>query len=973
MLAGFFLFHPQHMYAFSYEWTTSEDFLSEAQKKELKKKYPTLHNAEEIQSLLQEVSAKNILRNLSIGLYNGKLLLVGKIGKRINKIEVQSTIRDIHLLSFSIGKKFSKEMDSEKIRQQIKTQISQSLKQKGYPHPTVKIDTKSDRQSVNYLISIEEGAPCRIQEFSLPEETRKRFKWKWQKGDICDIDSLQEKIAERKEELHADGFSQATLDIDRIEYSKDEYSAHVYLDGYLGTQHRYVIREENSNVILDFLHIQPIKVEALSQDFTSVESDIIRYYKEKGYSEVQINETIQEKKGEWSILTTFVVKKGIRYTISSVDFQGNKNFPSDMLLEKINVSSFLHTRPALHEGEIDRLKNNLRNFYQESGYWDVNIKEPRIGKEKTTGKAHLSFFVEEGLRYQVGKIFLSGNQNIQETDILSKLSIQPGSIIPKSSIVKSKEIISTLYLNQGYLYIDVKEFLSVQSTPTEVEVFITLHIQEGPQVHFGKISIQGLEKTVEKVVKRKLLFATGDVFSQEQIARSRSALMSLGIFNTIQIIPNIQQQSKKSPVIDVDIQLIEGNAGTFSFGPGYNLYSGFAYTGETAYNNLWGTGRRISLRGGISEEKHQQDINDTKSSKGDTLLGRKVGIGYLEPNLADGPLDLLLSVSHSGTADDIWQLSYIFESSLRYPIEMLPFSWVDLFYRLHYEKDKGSQLQEDQLVLTGNTRVAAIGLRFHTDTRDNKGWPTSGVFLASEVQLSHYALYSQYQFERYNFQSSHYLPLFSDLVLAYGMDMTLYQNINRSGDDPNILPSGNRLQPGGADRVRGFARPLGAFVQTPGTENSTNILGGSQSVVLKTEMRYQVKPNSWGLALFLDVGNSFFTEKELRDFQKFYDNQPIDEKTNQKKIPPSIGDNYRYNVSSLSKNPKELYTKNFASSGVALKVLTPLGALNVAIAWPIHEPSSVGCQESGACLSRASKSTRWYKKYQLELNIGAEF
>ena len=949
--------------SFSYDWVAGGDFLSETQKKEWKKKYPVLRDAQDIQALLKDISSQSMLRSLSISVYEGKLFLLGQQGKRISKIEVHSTLHEFQSISYLINKMFSQEMDSEKTRSAIALQISQVLRKKGYPHGTSSIVTKSDRQSIEYHITIEEGPPCRIQQMHFPDEQKEKFQWAWKKGDICNIDALKEKISDQKESLRKKGFSLIYLELDHIDYMKDGYAANVYIKGSLGPQYRYSIREEDSNVVLDFLRIQSIKVDSLAQDFATVESDIFRYYKELGYAEIQINETIQEKKEDGSILTTFVVNKGVQYIIHSVDFHGNRNIRSDLLLEKTGASTLLSKRPALHDAEVEKWKENIRSYYAEMGYWDVKVQEPRMVKEKKTGAAHLSFSIEEGPRYLLKKLFLSGNHSIPEWEILDKIPIPIGDFLAKSAMTKVKESLGALYISRGYLYFDVKEFFSLQSRKNQVEVFVTLHLAEGVQVRVGKISIKGLEKTKEKVVRRKLLFSSGEFFTYNQLAKSRSALMNLGIFHSVQITPNSVQQANLDPVIDIDIQLIEGNAGTFSFGPGYNLYSGFSYIAETAYNNLWGTGRRVSFRAGISEEKHQQDINDVNGTKGQTLLGRRVGVGYVEPNVADFPMDFLLSLSHRATADDIWQLSNILEPSLHYPFQNVPYSWIDVFYRLRYESDKGSELQEDLLVLTGETRVAAVGVRLQTDTRNNKSWPTSGIFLSSEAQLSRYLLYSQYRFERYNFQSSHYLSLFSDWVLAYGMNLTVYQNINRTGEDPDILPSVDRLQPGGSDYVRGFEKQLGPYVRNA-TNTETDILGGSQSVVLKTELRYQISPNRFGAAIFMDLGNTFFTEKELDDFNDFYAKQAA---------PPVLEDNHRYSVSSLLENPKELYQQNYAASGIALKLLTPLGSVNAAIAWPIHEPNSTSCEQKGICLPRANQSERWISRCKLELNIGAEF
>src|SRR6185437_16462507 len=76
------------------------------------------------------------------------------------------------------------------------------------------------------------------------------------------------------------------------------------------------------------------------------------------------------------------------------------------------------------------------------------------------------------------------------------------------------------------------------------------------------------------------------------------------------------------------------------------------YTAEATYNNIGGVGRVVSVRGSISQESDQYAIGPR------TLLGRKIGAGYLEPHILDLPLDLSVKASQEAQwLNQLWSVT----------------------------------------------------------------------------------------------------------------------------------------------------------------------------------------------------------------------------------------------------------------------------------------------------------------------------
>jgi len=294
------------------------------------------------------------------------------------------------------------------------------------------------------------------------------------------------------------------------------------------------------------------------------------------------------------------------------------------------------------------------------------------------------------------------------------------------------------------------------------------------------------------------------------------------------------------------------------------------YGAEASYNNLGGMGRQISFRGSISEERQQAAIGPR------TLLGRKVGVGYLEPHLFDYPLDGTIGVNHSAQAVlDYWQLSHAGEVALSHKLRALfPGSKVAVFYGQKIAREEGAPETEDELI-TGEVRIGRIGVRYNLDRRDNLKFPTTGYVLDTELSWARYELGGNLRYFRWHISNSHYFGIIQDWVIALGYRLTSYEGIERKGEsrDLDILPPSERLFAGGSNSIRGFdERELGPIVRSPNFEQfqdgkgwdcsyKKSELGGSRRTILKAELRYKIL-DEFATSLFVDNGNTFFSKKE---------------------------------------------------------------------------------------------------------------
>ena len=156
---------------------------------------------------------------------------------------------------------------------------------------------------------------------------------------------------------------------------------------------------------------------------------------------------------------------------------------------------------------------------------------------------------------------------------------------------------------------------------------------------------------------------------------------------------------------------------------------------------------------------------------------------------------------------------------------------------------------------------------------------------------------------------------------------------------------------------------LGPYVEYESHQNGEierDFIGGSKKTVGKVELRYLLYKELVGLGLFIDLGNTYFDQNELRKLEARFKNE------SQKSSNAFIEDNFTYNISQLINNPKLLWTKSYSAYGLSIKILTPLGSLDLSFAFPWNEPL-------GSRVIRKAVSDSFFGRMQFALNISTRF
>jgi outer membrane protein assembly factor BamA len=139
--------------------------------------------------------------------------------------------------------------------------------------------------------------------------------------------------------------------------------------------------------------------------------------------------------------------------------------------------------------------------------------------------------------------------------------------------------------------------------------------------------------------------------------------------------------------------------------------------------------------------------------------------------------------------------------------------------------------------------ITSLSSTIILDYRNDPFNPTDGFFLSSNVKWAFNLFSKDKTFLKGYFQSSFYLPLFGDAILALGF---------RLGVSTGDLPASDRFFAGGSSTLRSY--PLDSV--GPKDEETGYPTGGNGFMITNGEVRLPVF-GSLGLVLFYDVGSAY--------------------------------------------------------------------------------------------------------------------
>jgi outer membrane protein insertion porin family len=567
---------------------------------------------------------------------------------------------------------------------------------------------------------------------------------------------------------------------------------------------------------------------------------IVDVYQAHGFNDVSVQfrvDPIDENRGTARVV--FVVTEGVRGAISQIRFEGNEHIAARALRQQMKTRGrtliyFMDKTGRLDEVQLEQDLDKIREYYQNHGFIDVEIKDVR--RDRTPkGPMIITIVIAEGPQYHVHKLTITGYQHSTEARIRAFLKMKEGSVYSPKQLHDDAKAVADAYGSGGYVDLVITPE-GTPAGPALIDVHYT--IEEGTRSFVNRVDIQGNTRTKDKVIRREVLVAPGDVFNTVRVDTTKKRLENLGYFAKVETYPEDTDIPGRK---DLTILVQEKRTGSLSFGGGFSTVDQLVGFAELTQGNFdlfnWpsftGGGQKFRLRLQYGTQRKDFILTITEPYFLDRRLALSGSAFFTEANYLSAQYD---------------QRNYGVTFEMRKPIT--PYVYGTLGYTLQdvdiFNVDPSSSpfIQSQ----AGTTTESKLFGSIVFDTRDNplltrKGQritlspAVTGGFLGGDIQI--YGL---------DLEASQYFHLPWDTILLINGEIATVNTWGPNQSNGRGVPIYERLFLGGSNNLRGFP-----FREVGPQDDNGEPTGGQSMARTTIEWTFPIIVKARG-AVFYDTG-----------------------------------------------------------------------------------------------------------------------
>jgi outer membrane protein insertion porin family len=655
--------------------------------------------------------------------------------------------------------------------------------------------------------------------------------------------------------------------------------------------------------------------ERLRRDATAMED----FYRDRGFKDVKISPvTTPVEGGEAKVV--FEIDEGLRGFIAKIRFIGNQALPTEELTKvvKMKPRAWWQIFSKSDRYEEYSMKDDIariKNHYLNRGYIDVSVTGsidlPRNARnEEAQADAAkreeprpedfdpddipaedliLTYRIEEGRQYRVGNLAVDGNTFFSSDDLQNELQnrcrfkeifdqvelkmiradgLQPGQVYSVNGLQASIETLQDKYGRRGFREARIETRLQPNVETGMIDV--NFSIKEGEKFYVDKIEIQGNTVTKDKVIRREIDLAPGEVFDTVREKSSKAKIEGLDYFSKVETYAEETDVANRQKLI---VKVTEKGTGEVSFGAGFSsveLLTGNITLSEKNFDleKLFST---FPPRGGGQKARFQAAIG---------FRSQNLSLAFTEPWFLDRPIRLDASGYYNGASyisEFYNQQNYGASIGLSRRLgEDFPLNkWaVGVTYRPEYYDI--SNLQSDAppyyQASTGDTFKSSLRGSLLYDGRDSFALARRGQYFELGAEGAGGPLLGSQNTWKIRAEYRVFFTLWKeqDWILMGRAQMGLVDSFSST----EYVPVWDQLYAGGSGSIRGFNPSLGSTVNpgSVGPKQDGQPVGGGTSGLYQVEMTapFPILEDRVRWAVFCDGG---FVNENVFDFEpKIYNN-----------------------------------------------------------------------------------------------------
>ncbi len=542
------------------------------------------------------------------------------------------------------------------------------------------------------------------------------------------------------------------------------------------------------------------------------------------------------------------VAEGKPAVVRKIRFQGNRHVPARELRKvmqqrQANWLSFFTSAGMFEPGWLPSDRESIRKVFMDRGYLGAVVDEPTIayvGRKKID----VTFRVAEGPRYKLGAWRVDGVTLFPTADVSRGVTVPVGAVASLAGIDKSAQNVRDYFGSRGYIKTDVDRLVALDTNAATAAV--TYRVKEGSLAYIQNVEIRGNAQTKDKVVRREIGVAPGEVYNEVKVRSSEKRLQNLNYFSFVNAYPEDTAVSNRFNLI---FDLEEQRTGQFMVGVGISSVDDVIGYVELTQGNfdlfgwphLTGGGQKLRLRAQVGSSRSDLEMSLIEP----WFLNRRLSLG----------LDLFRRDARY-LSDEYDQTTTGGSLTLGKPL--LAFNRINWIYGLENIDIRNVSTNASDLILAeAGGRLKSYGtVELIRDTRNSTFIATRGFRGSASATLAGGPFGGDTDTYQFQLRAAQYVPLWFDHVLC----LRGWASMIEEYGDSDRVPIFDRLFMGGPRTVRAFKyRKVGP------KDEDHEALGGRSASTLTAEYTVPV----WEkirFAFFYDAGivwqDIFATDEE---------------------------------------------------------------------------------------------------------------
>ncbi|KAA1194507.1 outer membrane protein assembly factor BamA [Pseudohalioglobus sediminis] len=224
-----------------------------------------------------------------------------------------------------------------------------------------------------------------------------------------------------------------------------------------------------------------------------------------------------------------VVVVAERPSITEINIEGNKAIETEALLDGLKGAG-LAVGQVFQRSTLEGMQMELQRQYVQQGRYDANIETEVLPEPRN--RVTINIDVDEGTVASIKHINVVGNEVFDDEELGEIFELRTTGLLSfftnddkysREKLTGDLEALTSYYMDRGYLQFRI-DSTQVSVSPNKEEVYITANVTEGEKFTLGEVDLSGDLVLPEEDLRRFLLVAEGQTFSQQLVTSTEEYL-----------------------------------------------------------------------------------------------------------------------------------------------------------------------------------------------------------------------------------------------------------------------------------------------------------------------------------------------------------------------------------------------------------------------------------------------------------------